>query len=159
MNHKKDNELKIRNRKLPHWELGGSIYFITFGTWDKLELNEAARQIVLDAWLFFAGKRYNIYILVVMPDHLHILIKPLLKNEQEYWSLSSILHSIKSYTAKQIPKIMNHIGTIWQPESYDRIVRSEEEFNSYWEYIYNNPLNANLVNNPTDYPFLWYPKE
>jgi REP element-mobilizing transposase RayT len=90
-----------------------------------------------------------------MPDHVHLLIQPLMKEANKYWPLSSIFHSIKSYSAKQIPKVMNHIGTIWQPERYDRIVRNEQEFQSYWHYIRQNPVKANLGRSPEKYPFFW----
>ncbi len=80
-------------RRLPHWELEGETYFITFNTWEKLELTPEARQVVFDSCLFFNHKRYQIFVLVVMIDHVHILVKPLPKSEKEFWSLSSILHS------------------------------------------------------------------
>ena len=151
----KDPNLKITKRRLPHWELDGSIYFVTFNTWEKLELSEAARQVVLDACQFFDGQRYKVFAIAVMPDHVHWLIQPLQKSENEYWSLSSIMHSIKSYSAKQIPKVMKHIGTVWQIEWHDRIIREEQEFENTWEYIRQNPLKADLCKQPEDYPFLW----
>ncbi len=142
-------------RRLPHWELEGSTYFITFNTWEKLELTPEARQVVFDSCLFFNNKRYQIFVLVVMVDHVHILIKPLPKSEKQFWSLSSILHSIKSYSANQIPKVMKHIGTVWQDERHDHIVRNDQEFSYYWEYIRQNPVKASLCNTPEEYPFLW----
>lgn len=148
-------KLKISQRTLPHWEFDGSVYFITFSTWEKLELTPPARQIVFDACRFFDTQRYDLFTLVVMPDHVHMLMQPLPKTEQECWSLSSILHSIKSYSAKQIPKVMPHIGTVWQPERYDRIIRSDEEFAATWDYIYQNPVKANLSPLPDEYPFFY----
>ncbi len=165
------------------------IYFITFVTWERLELNPAARQIVLDSCLFFNEKRYRIYSAVIMPDHVHLLIQPFIKNhgnnngsasillassnknlassnknisynnkkqnQSQYWTIGSILHSIKSYSAKQIPQAMNHIGKVWQDGRYDRRIRNNNEFNNTWEYIKQNPVKANLVNNSEDYSFLW----
>lgn len=150
-----ESRLKIYHRRLPHWELDGAVYFITFNTWEKLELNLEAREIVLNSCLFFNNKRYQIFVLVVMTNHVHLLIQPLLKSEKEYWSLSSIMNSIKSYSAKQIPKVMNHIGIVWQNERYDRIVRNEQEFQQFWEYIRQNPVKAGLSSAPEDYPFFW----
>lgn len=49
-----------------------------------------------------------------MPDHVHCLIVPFLKQESEYWSIGSIMPSTKSYSANQISKVMNHIGKVWQ---------------------------------------------
>ena len=148
-------QLKITQRTLPHWELDGSVYFITFKTWEKLKLTHAARQLVFDACRFFDMQRYELFALVVMPDHVHMLMQPLPKSEQEYWSLGSILHSIKSYSAKQIPKVMDHIGTVWQPESYDHIIRDGQEFTAVWKYICQNPVKACLVSVPEEYGFLY----
>jgi|GEM_PF-590858 REP element-mobilizing transposase RayT len=150
-----NSPIKISKRYLPHWELNGSIYFITFKTWKRLELTPEARKVVLDACLYFHNKRYKIYTIVVMPDHVHFLLEPSLKSENEYWSLSSILHSIKSYSAKQIPKVMKHTGIVWQDESYDRIVRDDQEFTQFWSYIRENPVKANLSNSPEEYAFFW----
>jgi putative transposase len=141
----KEPTLKITQRNLPHWELDGSVYFITFNTWEKLELTPEARQVVLSVCKFFNNQRYQIFALVVMPDHVHMLIQPLLKSENEFWSLSSIMHSIKSYSAKQVPKVMKHIGTVWQSERYDRINRNEREFQATWEYIRQNLARPLLV--------------
>ncbi|GAA6614395.1 REP-associated tyrosine transposase [Scytonema sp. NUACC26] len=148
-------KLKITQRTLPHWELNEAVYFITFNSWEKLELTPEARQVVLNACLFFNNKRYKIFVLVIMLDHVHMLIQPKLKSEYEFWSLSSIMHSIKSYSAKQISKVMKHTGTVWQEERYDRIIRNEQEFQGYWEYIRQNPVKAGLSDTPEEYPFFW----
>ncbi|MGK7942883.1 MAG: transposase [Microcystaceae cyanobacterium] len=173
---KNPSQLRIKQRYLPHWELAGSVYFITFNTWEKLELTPEARQTVLNCCLFFdesinlKDKRYKTFAIVIMPDHVHWLVQPLAKrltdkmpvpqisasqNNLEYWSLSSILHSVKSYSSKQIPKVMKHIGTIWQDERYDRIMRNRVEFLDTWEYIRLNPVKANLSDVPENYPYLW----
>ena len=151
----RESKFSIKQRDLPHWEIDGAVYFITFKTWEKLELTLAARQIVLDACKFFDSQRYRIFVLVVMPDHVHMLIQPLPKSEQEVWSLSKIIHSIKSYSAKQIPKVMPHIGTVWQPERYDRIIRNQQEFENIWEYVRQNPVKAELTDIPEAYAFFW----
>ncbi|NCO75284.1 MAG: transposase [Cyanobacteria bacterium] len=156
-----DSLLKITRRKLPHWELDGSIYFITFNTYQRLQLNPSARKIVLNCCLFFDDsrhqndKRYHTFAIVIMPDHVHWLMQPLSKSNGEYWSLSSILHSVKSYSSKQIPKVMNHSGIVWHEERYDRIIRNEEEFLNTWQYIRENPVKANLATTPEEYPCFW----
>ncbi|MEL7503421.1 MAG: transposase [Cyanobacteria bacterium J06554_6] len=147
--------LRITRRRLPHWERDGSIYFITFNTWEKLQLSPTAQQIVFDSCLFFHLRRYKLSAFVVMPDPVHLLIQPLIKANLDYWRLSEILHSLKSYTAKQIPKAMPHIGTLWQSERYDRIVRNVAEFERMYEYIRQNPVKAGLSQTPEDYRFLW----
>lgn len=146
-------KFKITQRRLPHWELDGAVYFITFNTWEKLELTPEARLVVFNACLFFNNKRYKIFVLVVMTDHVHMLIQPWLKSEKEFWSVSSIMNSIKSYSAKQVPQVMKHLGTVWQDERYDRIIRNDQEFQGYWEYIRQNPVKAGLSATPEEYLF------
>lgn len=109
-------KFKATQRDLPHWELDGATYFITFSTWKKQELSQEARQIVLNSCLFFNNKRYEILVLVVMTDHVHMIIQPWLKVENEYWSISDIMHSIKGYSSKQISKVMKYNDFVWQNE-------------------------------------------
>lgn len=142
-------------KSLPKLERPEGKYFVTFNTWERLELTPPARKIVLDACLFFHGDRYQLYTVVIMPDHVHLLIRPFQKSESEYWSIGSILHSIKSYSAKQIPKAMKHLGKVWQDGRYDEMIRNEREFQTKWEYIRKNPVKAGLSATPQTYPFFW----
>lgn len=142
-------------KTLPKLEYPKKKYFITFVTWERLELTPEGRKVVLDACCFFHQKRCHVYAVVIMPDHVHLLLQPWQKSESEYWSLGSILHSIKSYSAKQIPKVMNHLGKVWQDGRYDEMIRSEEEFRTKWEYIRQNPVKARLSPTPEAYPFFW----
>jgi putative DNA methylase len=130
-------------RNLPHWQIGGSTYFVTFRTKD-LELPSEARKLVFDACRYFDGQRYTLWTAVVMPDHVHLLLQPKEQEPGQWWSLSDILHSIKSFTANQINKLLKHEGSVWQDESFDRIVRDEEEFLEKWNYIRNNPVKRGL---------------
>jgi putative DNA methylase len=140
-------DLFITSRNLPHWQMGGSTYFVTFRTVD-LELPRAARTLVLDACRHFDGQRYTLWTAVVMPDHVHLLLRPEEQEPGQWWSLSIILHSIKSFTANQINKLLKREGSIWQDESFDRIVRNEEEFLEKWNYIRNNPVKRGLCSEP-----------
>lgn len=142
-------------KQIPRLEIPQGRYFVTFVTWDRLELIPEARKVVLDACKFFHNQRYQLFTAVIMPDHVHLLIQPFLKSETEFWSIGSILHSIKSYSAKQIPQVMRHIGKVWQDGRYDELIRNEKEFQNKWEYIRGNPVKAGLSKTPEDYPFLW----
>jgi putative transposase len=148
-------KFKATRRDLPHWDLEGATYFITFSTWQKQELSQEARKIALNSCLFFNNKRYEIFVLVVMADHVHMLIQPWQKVENEYWSISDIMHSIKSYSSNQISKVMKYTDFVWQNERYDRIVRNEQELLAYWEYIRENPVKAGYSETPEQYPFFW----
>ncbi len=148
------NELFVTRRNLPHWQMGGSTYFVTFRT-KSLELSQAARKIVLDACRYFDGERYTLWSAVVMPDHVHLLLCPKEQTPRQWWSLSSVLHSIKSFTAKEINKSLARKGSVWQDESFDRIVRDEKEFLEKWNYIRNNPVKKGLCQAPEEWDGLY----
>ena len=149
------NTLSKTRRNLPHWELAGRSYFITYRCVLGTTLSPEARTIVMDNWKFWHGKRYLLHALVVMNDHVHALITPKRKEDGACFSLREIIHTNKSYTAHQINKSLNRSGQLWQDERFDRIIRDEEEFQEKLNYMRNNPVKSGLVNNAQDYPW-WY---
>ncbi len=96
--------------------------------------------------------RYILFRWVIMPNHVHLIIKPLVNPETgEDFPLEKILHSIKSFTGHQANKILNRSGQFWQHESYDHIIRNEKEFINKVLYIDYNPVKAGLCENPEDW--------
>lgn len=94
-------------------------------------LNE---EIVHSALRFFEGQRYALDELVVMPNHVHVLVRPLPGH-----GLADILHSWKSYTANRLNRRLGRTGQLWQHESYDHIVRNEAAMDAIRRYIRANP--------------------
>lgn len=52
----------------------------------------AVAKVVKDSLQKYNGERYKLFAWVIMPNHLHLLLKPL-----NGWDLEKILHSIKSF--------------------------------------------------------------
>jgi len=100
------------------------------------------------------SKEYRLYSAVVMPDHVHILIQPLNKGNNEWFDLATIMKKIKGISARKINQIRKTSGSIWSSESYDRIIRNDEEMKEKWNYIVTNPVRAGLVSDIDDYPFV-----
>jgi REP element-mobilizing transposase RayT len=96
-----------------------------------------AAKIVADTLKHFDGQRYRLGEWVVMPNHVHLLVTPLPQHE-----LSDILHSWKSFTANKINERFHRTGTLWQHESYDHIVRDDDELHRIEQYIRDNPAKA-----------------
>ena len=96
-------------------------------------------RIVGDALRFFEGDLYGLGDFVVMPNHLHVLVAPAAGHE-----LSGILQSWKRFTAREINKRLGQTGTLWRAESFNHIVRSEEQFARFRRYIADNPVKARL---------------
>ena len=97
----------------------------------------AIAKIVDDALHHFEGQRYELDEYVIMPNHVHVLVKPLNGH-----GLADITHSWKSFTANQINKRLGKTGQFWQHESYDHIVRHERAMNAIRRYIRENPIVA-----------------
>jgi HsdR family type I site-specific deoxyribonuclease len=92
-------------------------------------------KIVDEAIRHFGGQRYDLDEYVIMPNHVHVLVRPTNGHR-----LVDILHSWKSFTANIINKRFGKTGQFWQHESYDHIVRHERAMNAIRRYIRENPV-------------------
>jgi RecG-like helicase/REP element-mobilizing transposase RayT len=151
---------RYSHRRLPHFEKPWAIYAVTIGTKSRRCLSPQARTIVLDALRHFHNQRYELFAVCVMPDHVHFLIQPWPKeNDDEgsviFWPLSELLHSIKSFSAHQINELEGRKGTIWERERFDRYVRSDRDLEEKFSYILRNPWDAGVAGQNEDYPWVW----
>jgi putative DNA methylase len=126
------------------------------------------------------GIKYSLLSYCVMPNHVHVLLRPNLDMEADggdrpnqrqarppvetvksmvdeqqdrLSALAQVMHSLKSYTATRANKILGRSGTFWQDESYDHWVRDEDELIRIVEYIAANPVKAGLVQEPHQWYF------
>jgi putative transposase len=74
-----------------------------------------------------------------MPNHVHLVVRPFEGRE-----LEEIVQSWKRFTAVVVNRHLERSGTLWQEESFDRIVRDEEHLWRVLQYIGRNPLLAGL---------------
>jgi primosomal protein N' (replication factor Y) len=154
------SETTVRKRCLPHFEIPGFTYHVTWRTYNKLVLSPEARTKTLEACHHWHGKKVKCYAACVMPDHVHLLIQPLPTQEtgnKGAYPLAEILHSIKSFSAHEVNKVMKRSGPVWMDESFDRLIRSEADLHKTWDYIWNNPRTIGLVGPMEDYPYIWMP--
>ena len=98
----------------------------------------------------------------IMSNHAHVVFTPLamqssrtdIVNSAEntaqtkglcYNPLSSIMQSLKGYTAHKANHLLGRSGAFWQRESYDHVVRDASEWQRIITYVLNNPVKAGLV--------------
>ena len=172
---------------LPHYEIPGAIYFITFRLCDSLpeevytklaSLRTAfidrnpsphseeqerefrriyslpleccldsgqgacalrpldARRILEQILLHFDGERYQLGDYVIMPNHVHLLMRMRLDSNMRiqcrHW---------KALSARNINHLLGKRGRFWQSEPFDHIVRSPQKLQHCTDYIRNNPRN------------------
>ena len=157
-------------KKLPHVTQTNAIQFVTFRTQAsvasylrqnniKSTSNTAKAQFHLDQYLdncdagalfygdlitalihFFKSKdnvEYELIAVSVMPNHIHLMFKQL-------QILSSIMHHIKGGTGHLVNKYLNQSGWLWDKGYFDKVIRSEKQFQVTYDYIRNNAYKANL---------------
>lgn len=139
--------------------------------------DERIAKLVYDSILYRDNKEYELIGFTIMPNHIHMvfslveqtncsLYKKTTKliveqadctfenekdKEQTDYSLYKVMQSLKWYTAKESNKILKRNGQFWQHESYDHVVRNEEELNRIIKYVLNNPVKAELVEKLEDW--------
>ena len=168
-------------RRLPHWEVIGQPLFVTFRLHGSLpaprvfppaRMSSGQAFVALDRLLDqptcgpaflqrpeiarlvvqalqdgqFRFHRYQLHAFVVMPNHVHLLASPGVTSRQ--W-----LGPLKGFTAHQANRILGRHGPFWQDESYDHLIREDQEFRRVQHYIEHNPVRAGLVALPEQFPW------
>jgi len=110
--------------------------------------NESIAEMIQENLLNFDAQKYKLKAWVVMPNHVHLLLKP-----NAGFELGEIMHSIKSYSAHEANKILQRSGQFWFRESFDRYIRNHEHFQNTLAYIENNPVKARLCEKSDDWRF------
>jgi REP element-mobilizing transposase RayT len=96
---------------------------------------------------------------VVMPDHVHMIFTPLIDYDgMEIFSLARIMDAIKGSSAHKINKALGRKGRVWQPESFDHVLRSSENLDAKIQYLLDNPVRGGLACRWDEYPWLWRKK-
>ena len=96
-------------------------------------LNSDIVKILSD---FFINKNNILYELIafcIMPNHIHLLIKPFQK-------IPLTMQIIKGTTSKIINEKIGKKGKFWAGDYYDKAIRDEKHFQVVYNYIKNNPL-------------------
>ncbi len=128
----------------PHFEIDGVIYFIT--TRLKQEgrfVAEREAEIVVNAILDSSTrKEMTLYAYVMMPNHMHILIRPII------CEISKAMQLVKGRSSRQVNE-----GNFWQKGFFDFGILTEEKFREKFNYIHFNPVKCGLVEKAEDYKF------
>lgn len=104
---------------------------------------------------------FEIYGSVILPDHMHLIIRPDDVNKDNY---SKIIGTIKR-TFTQLIDETNHDKNIsisrqkrnekgiWQRRFYDHIIRNENDLYKHLDYVHYNPVKHGYIKNVRDWEF------
>lgn len=112
-------------------------------------------EIIVEALHYRDQRVYDLFAFCVMPNHVHLVCRPLSQDNSKRMSITRILQSLKRHTAAQANKLLERRGAFWQSESYDHVVRDEKEFERILRYVVENPVKAGLVNHWQEWPWTY----
>ena len=87
------------------------------------------------------GTKYDLLCYCIMPNHVHVMVRV-----YEGVSLSTIMHSWRSFTAHEANIILQRTGDFWMKDYYDRYIRNADHYRAVALYIEQNPVKAGLNN-------------
>ena len=105
-------------------------------------------RVVEETLLHFDGERYRLLAWVVMPNHLHLLMEPWFG-----YPLPRVVQAWKGFSAREANRLLGREGTFWARDYFDRYVRDDAHLAAVIRYIEHNPVKADLVAAPADWPF------
>ena len=100
-----------------------------------------------NAMCFHHGSQFGLLAWVVMPNHVHALIKV------GDTPMSKIIQNWKSIVAVKANKLLKRTGNFWQLDYWDTFMRDEEQKRKAIHYIENNPVKAKLCRSSEEWPF------
>lgn len=100
---------------------------------------------------------FDIYSSVILPDHMHLILKP--ANIEEY---PKIIFSIKYYFSRHINIRVDELSSsklkkgekgVWHRRYFEHTIRDEKDLNNHIDYIHYNPVKHGLTKNVRDWKF------
>lgn len=104
-------------------------------------------RLVDEAMRFYHGKRCEMLAWVVMPNHVHALLRI------GATPLSVLVADWKEYTAREANRTLQLRGAFWAANCWDTFMKDPDHELKACRYIENNPVKAGLVRDPKDWPF------
>ncbi len=100
-----------------------------------------------------AAKRYelSIHAYVLMTNHVHILASPKIKG-----SIPKTLQSVGRRYVQYFNYTYERTGTLWEGRYKATVIDSERYLLTCMRYIELNPVRADMVNHPREYPWSSY---
>jgi putative transposase len=129
-------------RRLPGYDYSSAgAYFITVCAYRRaLLFNHAKAAAAVEACWEEIPSHYPVDpdAFVVMPNHVHGIL--LFTRAGHARPLQIVVGSFKSATARAINGLRNTPGaSVWQRGYYERVIRSDNELETFREYIASNP--------------------
>ena len=137
--------------RLPHevYEDPEAVFHVVFSA----AVNErpfAARPLTEAMWQLVMNEHerdsVRVFAATLMPDHLHVVVSPRGR------SVIRWVNSFKSHSTR-VAQGFRPQRILWQPSFWDRRLKDEAEFWAALHYVTNNPVEAELVGDASEWPW------
>jgi putative transposase len=135
---------RLTEIKLP-WERS-IIYFVTLCVKDRCKVLTNPKVFEAIKSTFAQLRRWHVLAAVIMPDHAHLIISPV---EDRALSVGDFATGFK----RVLRKTLGPQQWEWQRGCFDRLLRSDENLQNKWIYVYDNPVRHGLVRRAEDWPY------
>ena len=121
--------------------------YLDQGRGECLLRRPAAGAILDEALRFYHGKSCEMLAWVVMPNHIHALVRI------GTTPVSTLVANWKEFTARAINRQLKRRGQLWAEDYWDTYMRDAAHELKSRRYIENNPVKAFLVRQPAQWPW------
>jgi len=112
----------------------------------KILAHEWVHELIRESWTLRGD--YSVGRYVIMPEHIHAFVG---EGSLARYRLENWVAAWKSFVSRHWLDIDEK--PIWQRSFWDRQIRSSDEYDQKWLYVWENPVRHGLVENPDDWPF------
>ena len=121
---------------------------VTTETWGRRALFRAEpwAGLIIDTLYHYRGSAYLLHEFVVMPEHIHLLITPVV-------SLEKAVQFIKGGFSYRAKKELGSNLEVWQTGFSDHRIRNTNDYAQHVRYIRENPVRKGIVLRAEDYPY------
>lgn len=167
--------------RLSRHDEAGHIHFWTLSCYRRLQFfhDDGMKRVVIDA-LRRLQLQLDICLIgyVIMPEHLHILLLPHRRGEDEPTPIGSVLQCFKQYVGrhgkKRLREVWRKQKSLWSPplnkwargefdkqeimstRGFDRNIFTERELRQKLDYCHKNPIARGLVDRAEQWPWSSY---
>lgn len=145
--------LRIWRERLPHWRADDVVYYATFRY--RRDLNHEERELLFRALVKSDGRKFDVFTLGVWPDRTELVFRTLDTSRGIAFELSKVLGSAKSQAGRAIIQRTGERFPPFYEESYDRIIRDDEELMERIEAIASVPVSEGLAAEAEAYSTLY----
>ncbi len=144
-------------------------------------------KIVDEAMRYYDGKKVSLFAYTIMPNHVHLVFELLPEKSVSSsrgrdtgpatafvrrvsdptklgrdgvpsYRVTNILASIKKFSALRANRVLGRHGAFWHEESYDHVIRDDEELEHAVYYVLDNPVKAGFCRNWREWKWTYLKK-